>query len=181
MNRKFFCRRFTCWRQLVFLIRITQRPGCFYITCRWGWWMDFNFKVKNEFWSKWRRSQACKPVWAKARHGRTAISLPAGRRHSGNVFVQSLADGPGMFPQWHLAEEVALEDKWQKQGVHGRSKLNAMDPKEMPHGPGDEVEKLKSRSSIETVEPSVSQFHQRRLKIEGKMPPSILSTLFQKF
>jgi Ca2+-binding EF-hand superfamily protein len=29
-----------------------------YITCRWGWWMDFTFKVKNEFWSKWRRSQA---------------------------------------------------------------------------------------------------------------------------
>ncbi|HKW30850.1 MAG TPA: hypothetical protein VJT54_16070, partial [Verrucomicrobiae bacterium] len=29
-----------------------------YITCRWGFWMDFTFKVKNEFWSKWRRSQA---------------------------------------------------------------------------------------------------------------------------
>jgi hypothetical protein len=28
------------------------------ITCRWGWWMDFRSKVKNPFWSYWRRSRA---------------------------------------------------------------------------------------------------------------------------
>ena len=155
-----------------------------YITCRWGWWMDFNFKVKNEFWSKWRRSQA----WGNYanRFGLKPVmeELPFPYQQEGGIpamYVQSLADVSGMFPQWHSAEEVALEDKWQKQGVdtwlieaerHGF-------PKEMPH---DLAMKWKTEVQIEHWKrlSKAANFISDGLKIEGKMPPSILSTLFQK-
>ena len=109
-----------------------------YITCRWGWWMDFTFEVKNEFWSKWRRSEA----WGKYvnRFGLkpVAVELPFPYQQEGGipeVYLRSLEDVLKMFPEWHSAEEMTLEDGWQRQGVY-TSLMEAENhgfPKTMPH------------------------------------------------
>lgn len=109
-----------------------------YLTCRWGWWMDFGFNVKNEFRSKWRRSE----VWAKYvnRFGLGSVQeeLPFPYNRNGGipaVYVSSLSDVLEMFPQWHSADEAALEDEWQRQGVH-TSLMEAEFygfPRQMPH------------------------------------------------
>lgn len=155
-----------------------------YITCRWGWWMDFRFKVKNEFWSKWRRSEA----WGKYvnRFGLKPVTeeLPFPYQQDGGIaamYVRSLQDVAEMFPGWHSAEEMALEDEWKKQGVHTwltEAELHGF-PKEMPHDVA-----MKWKMDVQTEHwkrvKNAADFIKEGWTMEGKMPPSILSTLFRE-
>jgi Ca2+-binding EF-hand superfamily protein len=108
-----------------------------YITCRWGWWMDFGFNTKNGFWSKWRRSEALRKYVERFGLQPVTVELPFPYNMNGGIqalYVNSLGEVLGMFPQWHSEEEMALEDKWQKEGVHTwliEAELHGF-PKEMP-------------------------------------------------
>jgi Ca2+-binding EF-hand superfamily protein len=109
-----------------------------YITCRWGWWMDFGFKVKNEFWSKWRRSQALAGYVNRFGLKPVTEELPFPYQQQGGIpamYTQSIRDVLEMFPQWHSTEEMELEDKWQQEGVHTdlmEAEYHGF-PNEMPH------------------------------------------------
>lgn len=154
-----------------------------YITCRWGWWMDFTFKVKNEFRSKWRRSEA----WGKYvnRFGLkpVAVELPFPYQQEGGIptaYLRSLDDVLEMFPQWHSAEEMALEDKWQRQGVHTwlmEAEFYGF-PKEMPH---DLAMNWKTELQAEHWKrlSKVASFITEDWKPDEKSPPAILSTMFR--
>lgn len=110
-----------------------------YITCRWGFWMDFNSMVKNEFWSKWRRSQAWGRYVKQFGLKPSTTVLPFPYAEEGGIpeaYLQSLHDLLKMFPQWHSTNEMALEDRWQRQGVDTWL-LEAEQygfPREMPNG-----------------------------------------------
>lgn len=86
------------------------------ITCRWGWWMDFRSKVKNPFWSYWRRSRA----WGKYvdRFGlqpvTTPLPFPYGMQGIPGNYVGSLEDVLGRFPQLYDEDE----EQQQQHGVH---------------------------------------------------------------
>jgi len=150
-----------------------------YVTCRWGWWMDFTFKVKNEFWSKWRRSEA----WGKYvnRFGLkpVAVELPFPYQQEGGipaVYLGSLNDVLEMFPQWHSADEMALEDKWQQQGVHTwlmEAEGHGF-PKEMPH---DLAMKWKTEAESELWQrlTKIAEFMGDEWTLQEKMPSSFLS------
>lgn len=91
-----------------------------WVTCRYGWWIDFGHDVKNQFWTKWRRSQA----WADyverfgLKPATVELPFPYDRKGISATYVGSLADVIEMFPQWDDLEEVKLEAQWRKQGVH---------------------------------------------------------------
>jgi Ca2+-binding EF-hand superfamily protein len=151
-----------------------------YITCRWGWWMDFGFKVKNEFWSKWRRSQA----WGKYadRFGLKAVEVqlpfPYEQRGICEVYLNSLDESLKMFPQWHSAEEMALEDPWRQQGTHTwlmEAEFHGF-PKEMPHDLAmkwkTEVEAERDKRLAKVVE-SISE----GWTPPEKIPSPVLSTV----
>jgi hypothetical protein len=109
-----------------------------WITCRYGRWMDFRFLVKNQFWSKWRRNQAWRDYVERfgLQPGHVALPFPYhGNDTVSSSFVRSLEEVIELFPQWHSSEEVALEDKWRREGTH--TELMEAEyhgfPKEMPH------------------------------------------------
>lgn len=121
-----------------------------WITCRYGWWIDFGFRVKNQFWTKWRRSQA----WGKyvdrfgLRPNKVDLPFPYDSRGGVSaIYAGSLQEVVEMFPQWRSTEEMAREDKWRKQGVHTWLKEAESHgfPKEMPHDLA-----LKWRKELET-------------------------------
>ncbi len=96
-----------------------------WVTCRYGWWIDFDFNVKNQFWTKWRRSQA----WGEYvdRFGLKPSKVPLPFPYHGpdgilESYVQSLEDVVKLFPQWDSVEEAvaetASEDQSRRQGVH---------------------------------------------------------------
>jgi hypothetical protein len=109
----------------------------FYVSCRWGWWMDFGFTVKNQFWSKCRRSQA----WGKyvERFGlKDQEGLPFPYHGQGGIakaYLRSVEDVLEMFPQWHSAEEAAHDTEDRRRGVHTVLKEAEFHgfPKEMPY------------------------------------------------
>lgn len=108
-----------------------------YITCRWGWWMDFGFKVKNQFWSKWRRSEALGKYVNRFGLKPVTEELPFPYQQEGGIpemYLRSLADVSAMFPQWHSTNEMALENEDRRQGVHTwlmEAEYHGF-PKEMP-------------------------------------------------
>ena len=115
----------------------SARARALYITCRRGWWMDFRFNVKNEFWSAWRRSQACggyvnrfglKPV-------ETELSFPYNLEGGmAGLYTKSLRDVLEMFPHWSSTADMAKEARQPAQG--GYSELREAErrgfPKDMP-------------------------------------------------
>jgi Ca2+-binding EF-hand superfamily protein len=109
-----------------------------YITCRWGWWMDFTFHVKNEFWSKWRRSQAMADYVDRFGLDPVDIILPFPYQQQGgipNMYVHSLEDALEQFPGWQSVEQARSEDEDRRQGVTTQlmgAELHGF-PKEMPH------------------------------------------------
>jgi hypothetical protein len=106
-----------------------------YISYRWGFWINFKENVKNQFWSKWRCSQA----WGKYvnRFGLkpVEVDLPFPYQQRGGLpeaYVNSLEEALKMFPQWDSTNE--MENKWQQEGVHTwlvEAELHGF-PKEMP-------------------------------------------------
>ncbi len=96
-----------------------------WVTSRYGWWVDFGFNVKNQFWTKYRRSQA----WGKYvdRFGLKpgSVELPFPFQARGGIpeaAVRSLDDVVELFPQWdsvaEALEDAAKEDQSRRQGVH---------------------------------------------------------------
>jgi len=150
-----------------------------WITCRYGWWMNFSFHVKNQFWTKWGRSQA----WGKYvdRFGLkpTRVDLPFPYDTRGDVsgiYAGSLQEVVKMFPQWHSAEEMALEDKWRQQGVHTwlmEAESHGF-PKEMPHALA-----LKWRDELEAElvqrNKKVEEYSQANANRTNAIPEKVLS------
>lgn len=92
-----------------------------WMSCRYGFWIEFGSDVKNQFWTMWRRSQA----WGKyvERFGlkpvKAELPFPYNMKAGiSEIYVGSLDELVKMFPQWHSLEEVALEDKWRQEGTH---------------------------------------------------------------
>jgi Ca2+-binding EF-hand superfamily protein len=109
-----------------------------YVTCRWGFWMEFNSMVKNEFWSKWRRSRAWGDYVKRFGLKPVTVDLPFPYAQEGGIpdgYLRAMEDVSKMFPQWDSTNEMALEDQWQREGVH--TSLTEAEyhgfPKAMPH------------------------------------------------
>lgn len=141
-----------------------------YISCRWGFWINFNSEVRSQFWSKWRRSQA----WGKYvnRFGLGPISVQLSfpyQQHGGvpAAYVESLDEALKMFPEWHSVEEMELEDQWKRQGTHTwlmEAEYHGF-PKEMPH-------ELAMKWKLETV----AELAVRRKKVEEFARSSVTRT-----
>lgn len=91
-----------------------------WVTSRYGWWIDFNHDVQNEFWSKWRRSQAWKDYLERfgTRPLTVKLPFPSNNREVFQSCIRSLEEVVEMFPQWHSKAEMDLDDQWRKEGVH---------------------------------------------------------------
>jgi Ca2+-binding EF-hand superfamily protein len=90
-----------------------------YITCRWGRWMDF--KAKNEFWSKLRRSQAVRDYVTRFGLGPVDMQLPFPYQQQGGIrsmYIGSLEDVLSQLPQWRSVEGIKSEDEDRKYGMH---------------------------------------------------------------
>jgi hypothetical protein len=108
-----------------------------WVTSRYGWWIDFDHDVQNEFWTKWRRSQAWKNYIERFGTRPLTVRLPFPYQ-SRDVFqscIEALDDVVAVFPQWHSKEEMDLDDQWRKEGTHTwlvEAEAHGF-PKEMPH------------------------------------------------
>ena len=89
-----------------------------YITCRWGWWLDFDFNVKSQFWSRWRASQAWGSFVDRFGFKSVAETLPFPYEQRGvpAEYVESLQAVIELFPQNFLSEETERAE--QQQGTH---------------------------------------------------------------
>lgn len=139
------------------------------ITCRYGWWMDFQFKLKNPFWSYWRRSRA----WGRYvdRFGlqptATPLPFPYQMRGIPGIYVRSLEEVLSMFPERYDPDE----EQQQQTGVH-TTVMEAQGhgfPKEIPR----EVA-LKWKAEVEATlaarKKQVSQYTQSTAPATNSLP-----------
>jgi len=78
-----------------------------YLTCRWGWWIDFRVNVKNQFWSVWRRSRAWENYVNRFGLKPVDTELPFPYSVKGGIpalYVDSLKGVLDNFPTWSQAE-----------------------------------------------------------------------------
>ena len=72
------------------------------VSTRWGWWIDWQGRVKSKFWSQWRRSEE----WGKyaERFGlESVIEMPFPYTHEGipGAYRKSIEDVLGMFETYN--------------------------------------------------------------------------------
>ncbi|EEF57911.1 hypothetical protein [Pedosphaera parvula] len=94
------------------------------ISCRWGFWVDFGFTVKSEFWSKWRRSVAWGKYVDQFGLGETVtLPFPYGSQGISAPYLSSLDEVLRMWATHNKAQAYgfpadippALEKEWKQQ------------------------------------------------------------------
>ncbi len=161
-----------------------------WVTCRYGWWIDFGHEVKNQFWTKWRRSQA----WAEyvERFGlqpaTVELPFPYDRKNISATYVQSLSDVISLFPQWNDLEQVKLEAQWRKEGVHTwlvEAEAHGF-PRDVPYelafGWRQELERELARRKKLVADLSLTVTNQVKAEVRQSQPrpPVVATTLVEK-
>ena len=143
-----------------------------WLTCRYGWWIDFGFAVKNQFWTKWRRSQAwgdyvqrfgLKPVGVE-------LPFPYGQRGLPSTYLRSLEDVIGLCPEHFEWSELEPHGPMREAQFHGF-------PKEISNSIAS---KWKSELQAEYWKrlTTVVEFIKRgNWTLPEKQPPTILSDI----
>jgi len=155
-----------------------------YLSCRWDFRISFKENVQNQFWSKWRRSQA----WGKYvnRFGLKSVEvdLPFPYQQRGGLpaaYVDSLEEALKMFPQWDSTNEMELENKWQQEGVHTwlvEAELHGF-PNDIPHELAmqwkqeAEAELVRRKKEVAGFSPSSASEPYHPQTVSSRLPGSV--------